>query len=207
MARTCNTKVNALTETNIICPPSYLDRLPLSAIFRQQQPLEVELGTGDGSFLVAWATQNPNHNFLGVERLLGRLRKADRKCRRAGLENVRLLRIEAGYFLEYMMPERSVAALHVYFPDPWPKRKHRRHRLINEHFVGVAAKALTPDGAVYIRTDDADYFAQITAVFQASPDFEPTPAPSKLQSVLTDFERDFQTRGVSTFCVAYRRRA
>src|SRR5688572_22700975 len=105
-------------------PASYLDRLPLAEMFPQAQPLEVELGAGDGSFLIAWAKANPARNFLGVERLLGRIRKIDRKASRAGLQNVRLMRIEASYFLEYLLPRNSVTALHIYFPDPWPKRKH-----------------------------------------------------------------------------------
>src|SRR5687768_6077179 len=135
----------------IVQPASYVEKLPLRDLFVTDQPLEVELGAGDGSFLLAWATQNPSRNFLAVERLLGRLRKAERKVRRAGLPNVRLLRIEAGYFLEYMLPARSVAAIHVYFPDPWPKRKHHRHRLINDHFTTIAANALQVGGVVYLR--------------------------------------------------------
>src|SRR6185295_890629 len=120
--------------------------------------LEVELGTGDGSFLAHWASVQRETNFLGVERLLGRLRKLDRKGMRAELSNLRLMRIEAGYFLECLLPAASAQAIHVYFPDPWPKRKQRKNRLIDSRFVAAAAQALTPAGIVYLRTDDADYF-------------------------------------------------
>lgn len=188
----------------ILQPASYVEKLSVRDLFVTEQPLEVELGAGDGSFLAAWAAQNPAHNFLAVERLLGRLRKAERKIRRAGLENVRLLRIEAGYFLEYMLPARSVTVLHVYFPDPWPKRKHRRHRLVNEHFTTVAASVLVPGGTVYFRTDDASYFTQISAVFTGNKRFEAVPTPPELRLVLTDFERGFHARGVSTQHAAYR---
>jgi tRNA (guanine-N7-)-methyltransferase len=98
---------------------------------------------------------------------LGRLRKLDRKGRRLGLTNLRGVRIECGYFLEYLLPPGSVAALHVYFPDPWPKKKHRHRRLINERFPELARRVLQPGGVVYLRTDDADYFAQMQAVFGA----------------------------------------
>src|SRR5213593_2529785 len=196
--------MSANAESLIVQPSSYVERLRLDELFSLRQPLEVELGTGDGSFLVEWARENPAHNFLGVERLLGRLRKAERKVKRAGLKNVRLLRIEAGYFLEYMLPARSVAALHVYFPDPWPKRKHWRHRLINDRFPGIAAVALELGAVVYLRTDDRAYFAQMTEVFDRSSAFEKAATPPELQSILTDFERDFQARGVSTQMVAYR---
>jgi tRNA (guanine-N7-)-methyltransferase len=190
----------------IVCPRSYVEPLPMRELFSKQQPLEIELGAGDGSFLVAWAAKKPLHNFLGVERLLGRLRKTDRKIQRAGLANSRLLRIEAGYFLEYLVPLASATALHIYFPDPWPKRKHWRHRLINDQFTRVAAKALQPGGTVYLRTDDQSYFAQMTSVFGANPDYGMTSTPAELRAVLTDFERDFQARGVSTLMAAYRKR-
>jgi tRNA (guanine-N7-)-methyltransferase len=193
------------TAQIIFQPASYVEKLPVRDLFVTPQPLEVELGAGDGSFLVAWAAQNPKRNFLAVERLLGRLRKADRKVRRASLTNVRLLRIEAGYFLEYMLPAGSVAALHVYFPDPWPKRKHHRHRLINDHFTEVTATVLQPNGIIYLRTDDKPYFAQMTAAFGRNKAFQPIETPPDLAAVLTDFERGFQTRGVSTNRAAYRR--
>src|SRR5579863_3699753 len=137
---------------------SIVERLDVDGMFARAQPLEVELGSGDGSFLADYAQANPDRNFLGVERLLGRLRKLDRKGLRAGLTNLRGLRIESAYFLEYLLPAQSTSALHVYFPDPWPKRKHRKNRLINERFTGLAAQVLATEGRVYLRTDDQDYF-------------------------------------------------
>ena len=193
------------TSQIILQPASYVEKLPIRDLFVTAQPLEVELGAGDGSFLVAWAARNPARNFLAVERLLGRLRKTERKIRRAGLTNVRLLRIEAGYFLEYMLPAGSVSALHVYFPDPWPKRKHHRHRLINDHFTEVAATVLQANGIIYLRTDDKPYFTQMTAAFAGNNAFQPTETPPDLKAVLTDFERGFQARGVSTNHAAYRK--
>jgi tRNA (guanine-N7-)-methyltransferase len=165
--------------------------------------LEVELGSGDGSFLVHYARQHPEHNFLGVERLLGRLRKLDRKGRRAGLTNMRGVRIESSYFLRYLLPIRSAAAIHVYFPDPWPKRKHRRHRLISEQFVSVAHEVLQPGGKVYLRTDDADYFEQMLQVFAASAVFARVETPDSLACLLTDFETDFNAQGIPTLRAAY----
>ena len=187
----------------ILQPASYVERLPIDKLFDSPRPLEIELGAGDGSFLVAWAAQNQGRNFLGVERLLGRLRKIERKARRAGLMHVRLLRIEAGYFLEYLVPPQSVSALHVYFPDPWPKRKHWRHRLINDVFTEIVSRALVPGGVVYMRTDDSPYFAQMQQVFDRNTKFEAVATPPELQAVLTDFERGFHARGVATLHAAY----
>ena len=182
---------------------SILERIRLADLFPTDQPLEVELGSGDGSFLVDYARLHPDHNFLGVERLLGRLRKLDRKGRRAGLTNLRGLRIESSYLLQYLLPLHSTVALHIYFPDPWPKRRHQRHRLINERFPALARQALAPGGVVYLRTDDETYFEQMVGVFAASPEFRLAETPTDLSSLLTDFEKDFQARGIKTLRAAY----
>jgi tRNA (guanine-N7-)-methyltransferase len=184
--------------------PSIVERIALAKLFARSQPLEAELGSGDGSFLAEYARRHPEHNFIGVERLLGRMRKLDRKGQRAGLTNLRGVRIECSYFLEYLLPPGAAVALHIYFPDPWPKRRHHRRRLVNERFPALARQALGPGGAVYLRTDDENYFAQILRVFGADPAFSAVETPSELAALLTDFERDFQARGVRTLRAAYR---
>ena len=199
--------LRALDPAIIFRPPSYIERLNVVGLFPTQQPVEVELGAGDGSFIAQWAALNPERNFLGIERLLGRLRKIERKSRRAGLANIRALRLEAAYFTEYLLPRESVSAFHIYFPDPWPKRKHRQNRLINEHFTEVLRAALVPGGMVYLRTDDADYFAQMTCVFGANKNFEGLPTPLRLAEVVTDFEREFNAKEIQTRRAAYRRAA
>jgi len=186
--------------------PSILDPLDLGKLFPTEQPLEVELGSGDGSFLVEYAEQHRDHNFIGVERLLGRIRKMERKTRRAGLTNLRGIRIESSYFLEYLLPPGSATALHIYFPDPWPKRKHRGNRLINERFPSLAGAALVTGGVVYLRTDDQDYFSQMRQVFAAASTFKETETPPELSAIQTDFERDFQSRGIETLRAAYQHR-
>lgn len=185
--------------------PSIVERLDLAAMFPVAQPLEVELGSGDASFLAVYAQQHPERNFIGVERLLGRIRKLDRKGQRAGLTNVRGVRIECSYFLEYLLPHHSATALHVYFPDPWPKKKHLKNRLVNERFPALARQALSSGGVIYLRTDDADYFGQMTRVFAAHAAFKPVATPSALGALLTDFEKEFQARGIATLRAAYQR--
>jgi len=186
--------------------PSIVERLNPAELFPKSQPLEIELGCGDASFLVEYARRYPERNFIGIERLLGRLRKLDRKGRRAGLTNLRGVRIESSYFLEYLLPPHSASAVHVYFPDPWPKKKHRKHRLINPPFAETVHRALQREGVVYLRTDDRDYFEQMTGVFDANPGFEKVETPGELSELLTDFEREFQTRGIKTLRAAYQLR-
>ena len=181
-----------------------LEPLQPAELFPQGQPLEVELGCGDASFLVEYARRNPGKNFIGVERLLGRLQKLDKKGRRIGLQNTRGVRIESAYFLEYLLPPHGADALHIYFPDPWPKKKHARHRLINEQFPALVVRALTTDGIVYLRTDDADYFLQMNEVFGAVKLFEKTETPPELSEITTDFEREFNAQGIPTLRAAYR---
>lgn len=188
----------------IFKPASYIEKLDWNRVFHAQRPVEVELGSGDGSFLTQYARLHPERNFLGVERLLGRLRKVEKKGLRAGLNNLAVLRLEASYVLEFMVPRTSIEALHIYFPDPWPKRKHRKNRLINERFTELAANALKLEGVVYLRTDDLDYFEQMTRVFNGNPKFSPIETPPELAAVVTDFERNFHLRGVATNRAGYR---
>ena len=183
-----------------------LEPLKLAELFPQPQPLEVELGCGDASFLAEYARQNPARNFIGVERLLGRIQKLDKKGRRLGLTNTRGVRIESAYFLEYLLPPHSASALHIYFPDPWPKKKHRRHRLIGESFPALARRALAPGGTVFLRTDDADYFQQMNEVFAAAKEFRKVETPAALAETTTDFERDFNAQGIPTLYAAYQLR-
>ena len=194
---------SAAPQNLIIELRSILEPLNVAEYFPKTQPLEIELGCGDASFLLSYAAAHPERNFIGVERLGGRIRKLDRKGRRASLANLRGARIESGYFLEYLMPPKSATALHIYFPDPWPKRKHLKNRFINERFTEIAERVLQPGGIVYLRTDHTDYFEQMESVFAAAKDFRPVETPEELSSVLTDFEAEFLKQGLKTNRAAY----
>jgi tRNA (guanine-N7-)-methyltransferase len=185
--------------------PSVVEPLVPAKLFLSLQTLEIELGCGDASFICELAKRHPERNFIGVERLLGRISKLDRKGRRAGLTNLRGVRIESSYFLRFLLPRHSASALHIYFPDPWPKKKHRKNRLINEQFPALAFNALAPGGKIYLRTDDPDYFDQMKEVFAADSKYRPIETPSDLLDLLTDFEKEFHAKGIETLRAAYQR--
>lgn len=182
---------------------SYFETLSLPALFPEQQALEVEIGCGDGSFLVNYAEQHPERNFLGIERLLGRIRKLDRKAVRRGLTNLSIIRVEAGYGIQHLIPQGTVSAYHIYFPDPWPKRRHWKNRLIAPSLLDPLTRSLEPGGRIYLRTDNEDYFQQMLETMNGDPRFQAIEAPSSLTEVITDFEESFNVQGIPTLRAQY----
>ena len=183
---------------------SITEPLRLEELFTQPQPTELEIGCGDGGFLFEYAQRHPERNFLGVERLLGRVRKLSKRGQHAGLTNLRLLRIEARYVLDYLLPERAFSAVHIYFPDPWPKDKHARHRLIQPDFLPRIRRILAPDGVLYLRTDAPPYFEQMQNTFRDAEGFAEESTPAALSEITTEFERQWLAEGKRTHYAAYR---
>ena len=195
-----------MSDSAIFKPADWFAPLDWTTVFVTAQPIEIELGCGRGAFLAWLAGTRPPHNILGVERQLVRLRLVDKKVQRRALTNVRLLRVEASYFVTKMVPNHTVTEYHIYFPDPWPKRRHAPRRLINPVFVAELDRTLTPGGLVNVATDDLDYFAAMQAVFAASGKFSAeTPEPLPLEA-RTEFEKIFLAQGLSIGRACYRRR-
>ena len=136
-----------------LIPESYIARLDLPKIFGRVAPLQVDLGCGDGTFLCALAERMPEKNFIGIERMTGRVEKAGRKAAR--VENVRVLHVETSYAVKYFLPEQSVESFYLLFPDPWPKRRHQQRRVVTADFLGAIHAALIPNGVLQIATDHA----------------------------------------------------
>jgi tRNA (guanine-N7-)-methyltransferase len=150
-------------------PESLTNRLDLEKIFRRKAPLHVDLGCGDGSFLCALAQRLPDKNFLGIERLSGRVRSTARKA--ASLDNVRLLQMESSYAVRYLLPAESVETFYLLFPDPWPKRRHHPRRIVTPDFLNSVHAALEHNGVIYIATDHLDYFRKIKKTAESIPGF------------------------------------
>ncbi len=141
-------------------PSNYFSELSATEIFPDpSRPLEVDLGCGDGTFVQGMAKHHPDRDFLGVERMLGRVEKTQRKIQRHQLTNARVLRLESSYTVGWLLPTASVSRLHLLCPDPWPKTKHEARRLVNqEEFLTGLERILVANGEFLLKTDDQVYF-------------------------------------------------
>jgi tRNA (guanine-N7-)-methyltransferase len=184
-----------------VVPVDYFRPMEMAGLFPRAARLEMDLGCGDGSFLVSIAQRHPERNYIGTERLFGRVRTTSRKLERAAVKNVRLLRVESAYVVKHLMPPGSVTRFYILFPDPWPKRRHWNRRLIQPDFLEAAADALSPAGELCVKTDDAGYFQFIEKVAAACPRFSRTPWEEDVPR--TDFERHYvaQGRPIHSLCL------
>ncbi len=167
---------------------------PPEQLFGRQAPLVLEIGFGDGGFLLDLASRHPEWNVLGVEISPGSVRRARRRLRQAGLTNVRLYLGQARFLVRQVLPPRSLHSVYVNFPDPWPKERHRARRLLQTSFFALLSTRLEAQGTLRLTTDDAPYFAfaleaaQQTGLFR----IEVTePPPETLQ---TKYARKWQAQ-------------
>lgn len=194
---------------SIYIPPDYFRELHREEIFPDAtRPLEVELGCGDGTFFLCMAQQHPERDFLGLERMLGRVSKTSRKVNRTGLTNAKVLRLESSYSVGWLLPTASVSRLHLLCPDPWPKKKHAARRLVNqEEFLTGLARILVPGGEFLLKTDDAVYFEDALLSLSSRPEFERLDWPEDAFFYpTTDFEAHWLSMGRSMNRARWRRR-
>jgi tRNA (guanine-N7-)-methyltransferase len=170
---------------------SLTNGLDLEKIFGRKAPLHVDLGCGEGSFLCTLAQRLPDKNFLGIERLPGRIRSSARKV--ASLDNVRLLQIESSYAVRYLLPAGSVETFYLLFPDPWPKRRHHRRRILTPDFLYSVHRVLEKDGLIYVATDHFDYFREISETARSIPGFATADVDVELPS--SKFGMIFRQKG------------
>ena len=180
-------------------------------IFGNTRPVEVEIGSGKGTFILARATAREDVNFLGVEYARAYCSHAADRFRRAGLTNVRMVRTEASSLFNTALPDRSVMRVHIYFPDPWPKRRHHRRRLIQAPFIQQVRRVLILGGQLIVVTDHAGYFHHIGQVLTNAEGFTgidfPQMADAEGELVGTNFERKYIAQGrefYSTAMLRYR---
>ena len=180
-----------MEQTRRYVPENWLEPFRLADLFAAPAPFEVDVGCGKGRFLLARAAAHPEINYLGVDRMLRRIRKVDRKAVRAGLDNVRLLRMDACYAVTWLIPSNCVSAYYVFFPDPWPKTKHHHHRLFDRRFMDALVRTLIPGGMVNFATDHLPYYDEVRGLLEADGRFEPAEAFVPCEEEKTDFELMF----------------
>jgi tRNA (guanine-N7-)-methyltransferase len=181
------------------------ERLDQMQVFGRSALLEVDLGCGDGTFLATRAQLLPERNFLGVDRLPGRVRGACRKIGDCQLPNARVLQAEIMEAVQDFLTPRSVQVVHLLFPDPWPKRRHHDRRIVSEEFLRAVADVLVPRGSLRIATDHAEYFAHIQRVLLRVPEFSPDAEDEGLP-LRSTFETRFRADGSEIYRLALQRR-
>jgi tRNA (guanine-N7-)-methyltransferase len=154
-------------------------KLEFAAIFGRSAPIVLEIGFGNGDSLLAQAREHPELDFVGIEvhapgvgHLLGAIA-------REGLGNLRVIREDAVTVLEQAIPAGSLERIQVFFPDPWPKKRHHKRRLIQTELVGRLAEVLRPGGTLHLATDWADYAEHMRAVLEAESRLENAAGPGR----------------------------
>ena len=182
--------------------------LDSQAVFGNDHPVEVEIGFGKGLFLLHAAIACPEVNFLGVEISRKYQLLTATRLTRHGVTNVRLVKDDARTLLRDRVAGASVQAVHVYFPDPWWKQRHRRRRVFTAEFAAECARVLRPGGRLHLATDVEEYFAVITALLREQTGLRPLPPPPAHEPAhdldyLTHFERKFRKEGRTVFRAVY----
>lgn len=180
-------------------PRDYFSEARVEEIFARRAPLDLDLGCGDGSFLLALAQRHPERNFLGTERQLGRVEKVARKIARAEVTNARVLRLENHYLAQHFLPPACIETCYILFPDPWPKRHHQGRRLIQEDFMAALRRVLTPGGELCVKTDDLPYFQWMEKVWARISGYERLEWDEEPDWPKTDFEQLFVARGLPIY--------
>ncbi len=183
-------------------PPFESGTFQLGSLFpRADLPLEIEIGSGKGTFLAQQAALQPETNFLGIEWTAEFWRYAADRIRRRGLTNVRLLRGDATEFIRHWVPAESVRTIHLYFSDPWPKTRHHKRRVVQDATLAQFHRVLLPKGELRIVTDhaelwawDIDHVERHANLFERQP-FVAPPSAGAGELVGTNFERKFAREG------------
>ncbi|HVA79701.1 MAG TPA: hypothetical protein VNF29_02120 [Candidatus Binataceae bacterium] len=172
------------------------------AIFGRKAPLEIELGAGRGEFIVARAVEFPERNFIAVELSGVVSRMLAVRCGAANLQNLRVVRMDARPLVGLMLAPHSVSRYHIYFPDPWPKERHHKHRLFTARMAAGLARTTAADGFACVATDVCEYAAEIFAMLESA-------GFSRLEdrapgAETTGFARKFIALGKPVFAATYR---
>jgi tRNA (guanine-N7-)-methyltransferase len=185
-------------------PPTWAE------IFGNTNPVEIEIGPGKGAFLLALARNHPERNFFGVEFTKRRAFRLASLIERDGPTNALVIHADITCLVQTMIWPASIAAYHLYFPDPWWKPRHHRRRLFRDDFAVALTRTLTPGRTIFLASDVQAYFAEIVRQFAAIPEliqfpWERDQVTRKGKPILTDFERKYREEGRPIFYAGFRK--
>ncbi len=187
-----------------IVPARDFEAYPLNwaALFSRAAPLAVEIGFGNGEFLLDWAARQPSWNFVGIELSLHSMEKIQKRIFREEVANVLPLHEDARFALRELFPANSLQHVMMNFPDPWPKDRHKHRRLLDENFVQILGMTLQTGAAYELVTDQEWYAADAQALFKAAPFFEVAGVEKNPQRpVMTKYEKKWREMGRDSFRV------
>jgi len=186
-------------------------KIDFGLIFGHPGRVHIEIGSGKGTFLVNQAKVMPDENFLGIEWANKYYRYAVDRIGRWELKNIRIIRTEAAGFIADSVPDDSVSCYHIYFPDPWPKKKHHKRRLLCPANLHQLVRTLQTNGQIRIATDHADYFEEIKKLAATQGEmleeieFLPTAGAEDGERTGTNYERKFLKRKIPIYTLALKK--
>jgi tRNA (guanine-N7-)-methyltransferase len=198
--KTMNVEGVGVTEQTLTRPIDW------AQLYGNANPVEIEIGCGKGTFITDQARKFPGVNFFGIEWAAWFYRYTADRLRRHGCVNARAMRIDAALFVDEYVPDASVSVLHIYFPDPWPKQKHHRRRLINPAFMKKVERILVPGGKLSVVTDHLNYWQAIEPAVRGSGlkviEFDKPSSAGEGETVGTNFERKYIREGRPFYAIA-----
>ena len=194
--------IRAVTELVINPRETGLVRLDLARLFGNANPVVLEIGSGKGRFLIASATEQPEVNFIGIEKSLHYHRVIAERVGKRGLGNVRLINYDAFAVLRDMIPDASLAEIHIYFPDPWPRKREQKRRIIRAEALAEMRRTLVAGGSGIYVTDHRQYFELaaplIAGFFRAE-----TRIPGPEDPPRTNYEAKYRAEGRGIYEVRF----
>jgi tRNA (guanine-N7-)-methyltransferase len=172
-------------------PSENTSTIPSGWLEPSAKPLEIDFGCHRGAFLIGMAALHPFSNFLGIEKQSERVNKCNARAARLGLSNAAAIQGVGALALE-PLPRASVTIFHLYFPDPWPKRRHSNRRVFQKNFLTEIRRIIRPDGVLRLMTDDAPYFVEMREL--TGEGWLEIPWNDGRETVPTAFEKTFRNR-------------
>ncbi len=179
-------------------------------VFGEDRPLALEIGCGIGDFIAKTASDNPGTNFIAIDYYNKGCDSTCRRLERAGVSNVRVVRIEARQFILERLEKGSLSSIYINCPDPWPKQRHRKRRLVNNEFVEFIRDYLSPGGKIYFATDFDDYGIDVAKLMSGIAGFENLLAPDLYRHELEGYHLSkymlkFMAEGKTIYFVNYKK--